>query len=199
MQSARAAKGSPLNEQAGTYIGNLLGGKYLDQGNPYLDSVYRNVESHVMPSIASVYTAGGRSPSGAGSFADTAARGLTEAFAPYAMQDYQAERGMQQQAAGMAPTLGNQDYVDAQMMGQVGAQREAKAQQYARRGRPALGLQRDAAVDEPPALSERRRQPAVHDEQDPAALLPAEHGLPGRRRPARARGDGRAVPAVRVR
>lgn len=56
-----------------------------------LDQVYQNIESKVLPSVQAAYTAAGRSPGGAGSYGATAARALTEAYAPYALQQYNTD------------------------------------------------------------------------------------------------------------
>lgn len=128
LQAARGGSGSDLLRSSQDYLRGSIGGDYLRAGNPYLDSVYQNVASHVIPSVRSVYTAGGRDAEGAGMFADTATRALTEAYAPYAMQNYQQERGMQQQAAQMAPGVAAEDYRDIAMLGDVGRQRQQQQQ-----------------------------------------------------------------------
>lgn len=56
-----------------------------------LDPVYKNIESKVLPSVQAAYTAAGRSPGGAGSYAENATKALTEAYAPYAMQQYNTD------------------------------------------------------------------------------------------------------------
>lgn len=54
-------------------------------------------------------------------------RGLMDAAAPF----YAQERNLQQQATGMAPGLAAQDYTDIGMLGQVGAQKDARAEREA--------------------------------------------------------------------
>lgn len=56
-----------------------------------LDPVYSNIESKVLPSVQAAYSAAGRSPGGAGSYGATAAKALTEAYAPYALQQYNTD------------------------------------------------------------------------------------------------------------
>src|ERR1700757_4541338 len=104
--AARAVNGNPLNSSASGYLQNVLGGKYL--GNtPYLGAVDRSVRDAVIPAVESQWSAGGRYGSPNMGIALTSA--LTDAIAPYHYGDYQNERADQQQAAGMAPTIANQD------------------------------------------------------------------------------------------
>ena len=129
----RAMGGSPYMGAAGQEMLNTLGGQYLNyQESPYMDQVYANIESRVLPSVAGQYSAAGRSPGGSGLYADTATRALSDAFSPIAMQDaaqnYARERGYMQSAMGMAPQFAMQDYADiSQLMG-VGGMQQAQAQ-----------------------------------------------------------------------
>lgn len=126
--TARGANGSPLNAEAGKYLTDTMQGKYVGQymGGPGGDNVFNNVNSRVTPAVAAQFSAAGRY--GSGLHADTSTRALTEAYAPTAMQGYQAERAMQQQAAGMAPAQAGQDFTDIGALEAVGAARQAQAQ-----------------------------------------------------------------------
>jgi hypothetical protein len=115
--AARAANGNPLNSSAGFYLQNVLGGKYLGS-NPYLGAVDQSVRDAVIPAVESQWSAGGRYGSPNMGIGMTSA--LTDAIAPYHYGDYQNERADQQQAAGMAPTIANQDWVDLQNLSQAG-------------------------------------------------------------------------------
>lgn len=53
-----------------------------------LDPVFENVRSKVLPAVASQFSAAGRTPSSAGSYGGVAADALTNAYAPFAMQQY---------------------------------------------------------------------------------------------------------------
>jgi hypothetical protein len=56
-----------------------------------LDPVFENVRSKVMPSIDAAYSRGGRRPTGAGSYGAVAADALTNAYAPFAQQQYNTD------------------------------------------------------------------------------------------------------------
>src|SRR5262249_592695 len=109
MAMARATNGSPTMGAANTYTQNLLAADYLNPGNPSRDQLYQAISSRVLPQVMGAYSAAGRSPGLSGGYAESAARGLAEGVAPSLFQNYQNERGLQQQAAGLAPTLANQD------------------------------------------------------------------------------------------
>lgn len=121
----RAVGGSPLNVAAQQQAQNTLGGQYTDAGNPHLQGVMNNIQSTVQPAIASQFQGGNRY--GSAGMQEAQARGMTEALAPYAFQDYGRERGYQQQAMTQAPGLANIDYNELARLGGVGAQREGLA------------------------------------------------------------------------
>ena len=108
MAAARAVNGNPV-ENAGTgYLSRVLGGTYLTPGNSYTAALNRSIEASVVPSVDSQFSLAGRygSPDHAG----TIATSLANAEAPLMYQNYQMERGNQQQAAGMAPAYAQQDW-----------------------------------------------------------------------------------------
>ena len=125
-QAARAAAGSPVNRAAQGYATDVLGGKYLNQGNPYLAAVDDALWAKVAPNVNSQFSAAGRYGSGAQT--DALATGFANAIAPYHYQDYASELGRMDQAAALAPTLANTDYQDIAAMTDVGKQRQAQAQ-----------------------------------------------------------------------
>lgn len=53
-----------------------------------LDPVFENVRSKVLPAVASQFSASGRTPSTAGGYGGVAADALTNAYAPFALQQY---------------------------------------------------------------------------------------------------------------
>lgn len=59
---------------------------------------------------------------------DTVGRAATEAVSPFDYGAYQQEQGRALQAAGMAPQLEQASYLPSQMLGAIGAQRDAQAQ-----------------------------------------------------------------------
>lgn len=91
----------PGFEQGQGYLSGAIGGKYL---NPATDPGFQNVVNttlaNTMPSITSSFTGAGRSDSGLASRA--AAEGANDAVGNLMLQNYQAERQLQQGAAGQA-------------------------------------------------------------------------------------------------
>lgn len=128
MQEQRALQGSPLVGQAQGQLGNILGGGFLSQGNPYLANVANSVASNVIPQVQGAFSGAGRLEGGAGQ-TEAMSRGIANAIAPFAFQDYSQARGMLPQAAALAPQLAAQDYFDASQLAQVGAAREGQQQQ----------------------------------------------------------------------
>lgn len=126
-QTLRAQQGSPVVGAADAQQQATLGGQYLDTGNPADSAVFRNIQSQVQPAVAGQFNGAGRYGSGAMASAETTA--LTNAYAPYAFSNYQNERGLQQQAATLAPTLANQDYTDIAALGSAGSTEQNQQQQ----------------------------------------------------------------------
>jgi hypothetical protein len=122
----RARSGSPLIGTAKDYAMDVVGGKFLDAGNPHLDNVYKNIESKVMPSLKSTFMNSGRyGPNAA--FADTGARALGESFAPFAFQNYENERTRMGEAADDLVPLADHDYFDTGMIDTVGKEKQLLA------------------------------------------------------------------------
>lgn len=154
-QEALARQASPILQQAQSAysqalgnIGATAGGSFLG-ANPYqaqmMQAATRPLEQQfsqsVLPSIASLYSKAGRYGSGAMQNALTGAtesygRALGDITSNIAGQQYQQERGLQQQAqlglaglASAAPSIYAQQYIPSQQLAQVGAAREAIAAQ----------------------------------------------------------------------
>jgi hypothetical protein len=154
-QEAIATQQSPVLQQAQQAyqqslggIGATAGGAFLGS-NPYqaqmMQAATRPLEqqfsNQVLPQIASLYSKSGRYGSGAMQNALTGAtesygRALGDITSNIAGQQYQAERGLQQQAqlgqaqlAAAAPSIYSQQYIPSQQLAQVGAAREAIAAQ----------------------------------------------------------------------
>lgn len=125
MAANRAVNGNANMKAAAGYNQDVLSGKY--SGDPYQSQVFDNIKSQVLPAINSQFSSAGRY--GSGAYADSAARGLTDAFAPYATQMYQNGLDRMQQAAAFAPTLAQNDYTDIAALADVGQQRQMLAQQ----------------------------------------------------------------------
>lgn len=126
-QTLRAQQGSPVMQAADAQQTATLNGNYLSNGNPYGDAVFQNIKSQVLPAVGGQFNGAGRYGSGAMTSADTTA--LVNAYAPFAFSNYQNERGLQQQAAGLAPTLANQDYTDISALGAAGTTQQNQQQQ----------------------------------------------------------------------
>ena len=93
----RSLNGNANMNAASAYNRDAIGGKY--SGDPYQSQVFQNIQSQVLPAVNSQFSAAGRY--GSGAHADSASRGLTDAFAPYATQMYQQGLDRQQQAASI--------------------------------------------------------------------------------------------------
>ena len=115
---ARATNGSPLNMASGQYVQDVLGGNYLNQGNPYQSQI----DDQISARVASDASLHGRMGS------NYQARALTEGLAAPRYQNYQNERGLQQTMAQFAPQLAGQDYLDLGQLNQVGLDRQGMAQ-----------------------------------------------------------------------
>ena len=121
----RALGGSQDINAARGYTNDVLGGKYLNS-DPYKDQVFQNVQQKVMPSVNSQFMGSGRY--GSDMHADTQTRALTEAYAPYASQQYQQGLDRMNWAAGMAPTWAANDWNDIAALESIGQQKQQLGQ-----------------------------------------------------------------------
>jgi hypothetical protein len=153
-QEAIARSGAPTLQQAqGAYQQSLGGlgftgaGGFL-QGSPYqqaaMESAIRPIQqqfsNQVLPGVASLYSKAGRYGSGAMQNALQAAteaqtRAIGDITGSMANQQYQFERGLQQQALGQqaqlaaaAPSIYSQQFLPSQQLANIGAAREQIAQ-----------------------------------------------------------------------
>lgn len=125
--SRRATAGSPMMAGANSMMTGTLNGDYLSAGNPYFSAMTKRITDNVLPSITAQWQNAGRG-TGNTSVIEAASRGLGDSIGQLAYQNYGDERAKQMQAAGMAPGLAQADYMDAERLLGVGAQREAQAQ-----------------------------------------------------------------------
>ena len=89
------------------------------QGN-YGDNVFKNIQSHVMPAVASQFEGSGRyGPNN--SFAGASTSALTNAYAPYASS-------MMNQAIDRAPGFQSAQWQNIQGLNQLGGQQQQQAQ-----------------------------------------------------------------------
>jgi hypothetical protein len=143
LQQAQQAYGSSLGQ-----IGQTAAGGFLN-ANPFqqqmMEAATRPLQqqfsNQILPGIASLYSKSGRLGSGSmesalGQATEAYTRGLGDVTGSLAGQQFQAERGLQQQAqlgqaalAAQAPQMYAQQFLPSQTLMDVGAQREAIASQ----------------------------------------------------------------------
>jgi hypothetical protein len=131
--AARAMQGSPVNDAASSELQKTLGGGYLNN-NPYMDSlvnqaqgdVIRNYQTAIMPQLDALDARSGSfGNSGAQHVMGESRYQLGDTLGKISTNlrgnDYAAERNRMQGAIGMAPTIANQDYIDASALMGAGA------------------------------------------------------------------------------
>lgn len=114
--AARAMQGSPVNDAAASELTRTLSGGYLNN-NPYLDTLVAQQAADIRRSADT--TAARSAGYGNTGLEEVTSRAIGDASARLRGEDYARERGYMQGAVGMAPTIANQDYVDASQL--VGA------------------------------------------------------------------------------
>lgn len=142
----QAAQNAYMQSYGG--LGTTAAGGFL-QGNPYQQQMIeaasrplvQQYSSQILPGIASLYSKSGRYGSGAmsnalGQATEQYGRALGDVATNIVGNQYEQERQRQQQAmmgltnlAQAAPSIYSQQYLPAQQLAQVGAQREAIAMQ----------------------------------------------------------------------
>jgi hypothetical protein len=144
--SLAVGQGAYLQSAGG--LSQTAGGGFL-QGNPYQQQMMQAASrplqqafaEQVLPGVSSLYSKSGRLGSGSmeralGQVSESYGRALGDVTGTIASQQYQAERGLQQQAqaaqaqlAAQAPSMYAQQFLPSQTLMDVGAQREAIAAQ----------------------------------------------------------------------
>jgi hypothetical protein len=114
----RAIQGSPVMGGANAEALKTLQGGYLNS-NPHLDKMVDMASRDVMRNMDTLNARSGSF--GNSGVMETTARTLGDLSSSIRGQDYTRERGFMQNALGMAPTLANQDYTDADRLLQAGA------------------------------------------------------------------------------
>jgi hypothetical protein len=89
---------------AKAYTRDVLGGRYLDQGNPYLDRMIDQTGDSVTDRVNSIFGTAGRT--GSGRHVGSLTRGLAEAETGLRYADYGAERDRMDRAVGSTLGLG---------------------------------------------------------------------------------------------
>ena len=121
-----ANNGSPVLDAANANALNTINGAYLNPGNPYIDAVTQSILGQVQPAVANQFSGSGRYQSTANS--PVVAQAISDALAPQLFGNYKNERGLQQQAMGMAPSLTQANYLAPTMLEQAGSQQQAQNQ-----------------------------------------------------------------------
>lgn len=122
MMLTRAQGGAPLIDAAqGTLSGMMQG-----QANPALEAVKERALASAVPAAAAQFSGAGMGNSTPAM--DFVAQSAVDAVAPYEYDAFENAQGRAMQAARMAPGLEQAGYLPAQMMGVVGADRDALRQ-----------------------------------------------------------------------
>jgi hypothetical protein len=100
------------------YLKSVVGGDYLEAGNPYVKQVQDAVRSSVMPSVNSAFSSAGMS--GSTLHQGMLEKGLTEGMASPLFANYENERNRQMSAASSLPGV-SQGIIGNQLgAGQIG-------------------------------------------------------------------------------
>lgn len=113
----RATNGSPLVQSAQDLTQKTINGDFLNN-NPYLDQIMERYGAKANSQALSTFNKAGRLGSGANVAA--AGQAITDATMPFLMQNYQNERGLQQNAVNAATGLADYDYKDLAALSGVG-------------------------------------------------------------------------------
>lgn len=123
----RAQDGSPLVGAANDYVMKSLQGGFLGS-NPQLDSMFNRAALQTQNQLASQFAGSGRN---IGASEGLRSQQLNDLSTQFYGGAYNMDRQLQQQAAGMAIPLANQDYVDLGQLRGAGSDIENLAGQYA--------------------------------------------------------------------
>jgi len=85
------------------YLTNVVNGGYLNAENPHQAALDASIRASVAPSINSTFSSAGMA--GSTAHQGSLMKGLTQGLAAPRYQQYQNERGFQQQAAGLLPGI----------------------------------------------------------------------------------------------
>lgn len=107
--------GDPGVNAATAYNTDVLNGKYLDAGNPYLEQMVSQTNDNARNGLAS--SLGTRGLTGGSAFADIITRALAQNETGLRYTDYSNERNRMGEAASRAPTL---SYASYQPLGALG-------------------------------------------------------------------------------
>jgi hypothetical protein len=124
LQEQRALGGSPLEQGAQDIIGQTLRGDFLQRENPGFQALAQRLTGDIGSNINALFSESGRL--GSQGNAQALGRGVGDALAPLAFQDFQRERQNQLAAAEFAPQLAQIDFQNIAALRDVGIQREGQ-------------------------------------------------------------------------
>ena len=139
LAEARATAGSPLIPAAQTQALSTIQGDRLSAGNPYFADMMANAARPVVSEFNTAIRDIGARTAGAGRYGSGAmgemesqasenlANALSQRGSELAYQNYNTERGRQDQAIGNAGALAGQDYSDIQQLMNVGQANETQS------------------------------------------------------------------------
>lgn len=120
-----ARTGSPLVDQAQNVVSDMMT-RQAGQ-NPYLDQMLAKYGADANAAVMANFNKSGRMGSGAN--AATAATAYADATLPHLFNQYNTDMSNRLNAASMAPTLAEQDYLDAGRIGTAGDILRGQSQQ----------------------------------------------------------------------
>jgi len=131
--------GGDANTKAATgYNTDVLSGKYLDAGNPYLEQQVATTNANARNGLAA--SLGTRGLTGGSAFADIISRGLAENESGLRYTDYNNERSRMGQAAALAPGLSASSQLPIQSLLSIAQAQQMPIQAAAGAGSAVGGL-----------------------------------------------------------
>lgn len=122
----RFQNGDPGVNAAAGYNSDVLSGKYLDAGNPYLEQQIAATGANTRNGLAA--SLGTRGLTGGSAFGDIITRNLAENESGLRYADYNNERGRMGQAAGMAGGISAAQYLPLTAMQEILQAQQAPVQ-----------------------------------------------------------------------
>lgn len=121
----RALQGNPLLGEAQNTILETVRGDFLNRENPAFQALADRLTGDITNRVNSQFTGSGRRGSSANQ--ETLTRGIGDALAPLAFQNFAQERGNQLAASQIAPGLAQEDFFDINQLLGVGQARQGQA------------------------------------------------------------------------
>lgn len=119
MTNQLATNGDPMNQSANALNNATLSGAFLSpDSNPYLKQNVNTALDAVQSRVNSQFSGNNY---GSSANQETLTKNLADTAAQMYGQNYMNERGMQQQAMGLTPSLNANRYLDANQLSEAGA------------------------------------------------------------------------------